>query len=209
MKSSIFFLAVSMTVIFGACQLSTKNAEEQNRADTTAGAGETQAPEQVSPAGPAEGRGTDGMPVLLENTVSRQFDGQSGDEVFRVVLLGDSVLSGTVAFTITNAGGEVIYSDQFPSTMLAATYDESVNTPEKQGKLVRERINGFFGEKGFKTPAIDANMQHDSSFVDKATYDNLKTTDAPGFVYVIGKENAKFIAWSVLEGKVVMYFNCC
>lgn len=154
--------------------------------------------------------GVDRDAVLLEKTASMQFDKQGGDEEFRVTLLGDSVLSGTIAFTITNDKGQLIYSDEFPASMLAATYDESINTPARQEALVRERIEEFFGEDRFRNTAIEGDQPpHDSFYIEKATYDNLKETNAPGFIYVIGKENGKYIAWSPLEEKVVMYFNCC
>lgn len=148
--------------------------------------------------------------VALEKTASMQFDKQGGEELFRVALLGDSVLTGTIAFTITNDKGELVYSDEFPANMLAATYDETIDTPQEQEALIRERLNDFFDPKRFKHPAIKGNQPpHDSFFLEKDTYDNLMETNAPGFIYVIGKENAKHIAWSPVEQKVIMYFNCC
>ncbi|QEC52920.1 hypothetical protein EDD80_105127 [Anseongella ginsenosidimutans] len=220
MKLKMFFLVSIATVLFTACQISSR--QEGNASgdttETSAGAvalgnssgGEANNSAGAEPAGIESPAGVDREAVLLENTATKQFDGQRGEEVFRVALLGDSVLSGTVAFTITNSEGQLIYSDEFPAVMLAATYDESINTPAKQEALVKKRIEEFFEEKRFKEQAIEGDQPpYDSFFITKATYDNLKETSAPGFLYLIGKENTKHIAWSPLEEKVVMYFNCC
>lgn len=213
------FLCFLVAIAVTACQLSTREQEgnsgdsaeaETVQPETGAALGETRSP------GDDPGRQGDRVPgvnrnaVLIENSISRQFDGKEGEEQFRVALLGDSILTGTVAFTITNAAGELIYSDEFPAVMLAATYDESVNTPAKQEALIKKRIDEFFQKDRFREPAIEGDQPpHDSFFIEKDTYDNLKETNAPGFLYLIGKENTKHIAWSPLEGKVVMYFNCC
>lgn len=221
-------IAASLLIFFfTACRLSPDNRENGAGGDTAVTTGEELVDPEKKVPGSDDEHGIDGQSgshagqhpgshaavdretVLLENSVERQFDGRDGGEVFRIALLGDSVLTGTVAFTISNSSGEIIYTDEFPALMLAATYDESVDTPQEQEELVKERLRQFFSEKSFKTPAIDANMPHDEQFVDKATYDNLRQSEAPGFVYVIGKENGKFIAWSPLEERVVMYFNCC
>lgn len=218
MARTLFFCFL-VTIAATACQLSTH--EQEGNSGDSAQAEPVPAENGAIPGesrGPGEGsdRKGDHFPavnrnaVLMENSVSRQFDGKDGEEQFRVALLGDSILTGTVAFTITNAAGELIYSDEFPAVMLAATYDESINTPARQEALIEKRINEFFQKDRFRDRAIEGDEPpHDSFFIEKDTYDNLKETNATGFLYLIGKENTKHIAWSPLEGKVVMYFNCC
>lgn len=199
-----------------ACQFSSKDDASRSEAETSNGMRERNLLQQESDkadahtGADARRTGVDRNAVLLENSARSEFDGKAGDEVFRVVLMGDSILSGTVAFTISNGEGDLIYSDEFPAIMLAATYDESVNTPEKQEAHVKKRIEEFFASNRFKARAIEGGQPpHDAFYVDEETYQNLQETGAPGFLYVIGKENTKHIAWSPAEQKVVMYFNCC
>lgn len=227
MKGKVFLISLAASIVFTSCQIAPREQQndspdtseastEQGRGgtDEQGRAGERGGTDEQGRAGELTGNkpraGVNRNAVLIENSTKSEFDGKSGDEVFRVALLGDSVLSGTVAFTITNGEGELIYSDEFPAIMLAATYDESINTPAKQEVLIKKRIDEFFEANRFKQPAIEGDQPpHDAFFIEKAAYDNLKETKAPGFLYLIGKENTKHIAWSPLEQKVVMYFNCC
>lgn len=201
-----FLFLAAATWILGSCQF-TSAPKESGEKDSTL-TPRQDASLDTEPATRKSGLNRES--VLLENATTLEFDGKDGEEQFRVALFGDRILDGTVAFTIRNGQGELIYTDEFPASMLAASYDETINTPEKQEALIRERIDEFFDEDRFKQPAIEGNQPpHDSYFIEKSTYDDLRQTNAPGFLYLIGKENTKHIAWSSAEQKVVMYFNCC
>src|SRR3546814_803168 len=160
----IVFLGFMIVLIVAACQISPTDRQAGDQ-DTTGSETRAMEPGQaVIPEGNPE-EGVDRNSVLMEESSSRQFDGKQGEEQFHIALLGEEALSGTVAFTITNGEGELIYSDEFPAMMLAATYDESINTPEKQEALIRERIEEFFLDERFKAQPIEGDQPpHDSFF---------------------------------------------
>lgn len=203
MKSKISYFTLFLSGLMAACTISPTREGSESDADSLIAEPPLSGEEDPDANDPGEGS------VLLENSVARQFDGKGGDEVFTVTLKGENYLDGEIELRIDNDRGERIYTDTFPAIMLAATYDETINTPEKQDQLVIDRMNGFFDQSNFREPAIDGDMPHDDNMVSQEVYNELKAGKTTGFHYLIGKENTKFVAWSDRAGKVVMYFNCC
>ena len=76
-------------------------------------------------------------------------------------------------------------------------------------KFLKEEISYFFDDRHFLEPAVTENEQSDKNVPDKNFYNELKQTGLNGFDYRLGKDEKIYIAWSVKDQKVKIYYKCC
>ena len=130
-------------------------------------------------------------------------------DVFRLVLRGNSVLKGQATFTVTDASGQVIFREVLSGAELAApmVYEmKTAATPAGRAAFVQRRIREFFRPAQFARPAVAAAAPHPAGpdAADRATWDDLRRRpQSVRFTYLVGKEDRRRIAWSLLKKQVV------
>ncbi|SMB97070.1 hypothetical protein SAMN00120144_0277 [Hymenobacter roseosalivarius DSM 11622] len=166
-------------------------------------------------AAPAEPLDTTRAPAVNAQsdtlkTVQRQrrFSSPSAEDEFKLVLRGPCLLAGEATFTITNSGGETIFREVLSAADLEASmvYEMKGNTATQAERepFVRRRMDDFFADKNFRTPAVTAKDTYQADTIDRTTWDDLlRRPDSIGFQYLVGKEDGRRIAWSPLKQQVV------
>ncbi len=132
-------------------------------------------------------------------------------DTFNINLIGDKTEDMNIVFTITNFDGIQIYKEEVKANQLINSYlaGEDLNKESEKIKFLNKQLTIFFDEEHFLEPAITTEQQPDSNSPDKAFYDELKQTQLNGFYYSLGKDKSIYIAWSVKEQKVKIYYQCC
>jgi hypothetical protein len=148
--------------------------------------------------------------ILVENSLEHIFSDTIQKDKFEIVLIGNSIIDGTVIFTIKNSNNAKILKEEFASTFLlgyAIDYNASINEKEK---FIKNRIKNFFNEENFDTPAINKGDEFNENFSDLEIWNDIKNdSTSVGYYYLIGEEDGRKISFSKKNKKVVMYFNCC
>lgn len=152
--------------------------------------------------------------VELKIRKTHLFSNQTRPDNFELNLTGKTLLTSTIRFTITSAEGQEIYREELTAADLEASLVYEMTTPtatEKQREaFIRKRLNAFFDEKNFNTPAIAPNDTYDPSFGNETAWNAIKKAPKSiSFSYLVGKENGRRIAYSEQTGKamVVSYFG--
>ena len=136
------------------------------------------------------------------------FSSPGQPDLFTLVLRGPDMLNGAATFTITDAGGQVIFREQLSAADLEAAMVYEMHAPtateeQRQAYLLR-RIDTFFADKNFQKPALPASATYAPGPLDRPTWDDLhRRPDAISFAYLVGKEDHHRIAWSPLKKQVV------
>jgi hypothetical protein len=146
-----------------------------------------------------------------EKTLLQAFSDTLQKDTFKVMLQGKESKDMSLIFTITNAKGTQIYKEEIKAETLLKSYLASEDL-EKEGdkiKFLNEEVNFFFDEEHFLIPAVTPEEKPDNNAPDKAFYDELKQTKLNGFAYSLGKDKQLYIAWSVKEQRVKVYYKCC
>ncbi|MDU0371920.1 hypothetical protein ACFPAF_16080 [Hymenobacter endophyticus] len=151
--------------------------------------------------------------TLLTSRSRHVFSAPGTPDVFSLVLRGSSVLSSEAAFTITTAGGEVIFREMLTSSDLEAAMVYEMTGPtatqNEREAYVRKRVQEFFAEKNFKRPAVPKSAIFPGATeapagLDRAAWDDLRSRPAAvAFQYLVGKEDRRTVAWSPLRKQVV------
>lgn len=146
-------------------------------------------------------------------TKSHEFSKPGKKDLFSISLTGKTILDGDVVFKIVAYNNKTIYEDKFKANFLVGngppeSYAKPMTVKQQEDYIIK-RMNEFFAEKNFKKPAITMETL-DTYNISKAIWDDIKADKSSiGFIYTIGKENTKHIAYHKKSGKAVMYFNCC
>ncbi|WBA40322.1 hypothetical protein [Hymenobacter canadensis] len=143
-------------------------------------------------------------------TVRRRhvFSAPASPDEFKLTLRGKDVLTGQITFTITDASGQVIFREMLTSADLEASMVYEVKTPTvtlaEREAYVRRRMDEFFADKNFRQPALTTKDAYQSGGADRPTWTELqKRPDAVGFVYLVGKEDRRRIAYAPGTKQVV------
>ena len=131
-------------------------------------------------------------------------------DTFQLVFRGPSMLEGVGEFTITAAGGQVIFREMLTEPDLEASLVYEMKTPTatpaEREAFVRRRLNEFFLPAHFHTPAVAKNAAFPTQLgtLERATWNDLRQRpDAIGFEYLKGKEDRRRIAWAPLKREVI------
>ncbi|GAA4375864.1 hypothetical protein [Hymenobacter koreensis] len=140
----------------------------------------------------------------------RLFSSPTAPDLFQLVLRGDSLLSSEATFSITAADGTVIFREALSSADLEAAMVYEMKKPgatkAEREAYIRRRMDEFFADKNFRTPAIGPQESYQPGTVDRAVWDDLRRrTGVVAFQYLVGKEDGRRIAWSPLRKQVVRY----
>lgn len=147
---------------------------------------------------------------LIESNTYHIFSLKDKLDFFSIAIYGNSIIEGTVKFTIKDYMGNEILNEEFPAKSLLGYYlDYDASIKEKED-FIRKRIADFFKEENFHDPAISEDEIFDKDYSNLKIWNDIYSDrSAIGFFYLIGEEDGRMIAFSKTLKKVVMYFNCC
>ncbi len=152
---------------------------------------------------------------IFENDFKRSIAYSFSDAIkldsFKVELKGNDSKTMQLLFTIKSFDGIEIYRQEIKASELLKKYLATAEMKKESDKIkfLKEEIAYFFEERHFLEPAVTENEQPDQNVSDKAFYNELKQTGLNGFDYRLGKDDKIYIAWSVKDQKVKIYYRCC
>lgn len=200
MKRIIFVSLIILQAM--ACNMGSEKKPDVAKDDTVSVNAQTESTdEQRSKLLPAE--------VVTKHV----FSNPEKEDVFKLRIEGNDPSNSIVHFTISNDKGELVYAEDFKVGLLLdeslLPANETLTEDDKIAALTKE-INSFFREENFSMPAIGNDSDFREEYSDKAVWNDIKKDkSAVGFYYLLGGQNGRSIAWSKIQGKVVVYFNCC
>ncbi|MFN0289873.1 hypothetical protein [Pedobacter helvus] len=147
----------------------------------------------------------------LERTITFAFSDTVRLDTFRIALIGKNTDEMQMHFTITSYQGKEIYKQEIKASELLKNYIATAELKKEADKLkfLKEEIAYFFDERHFLEPAVTENESPDKNVPDLAFYQELKKSNLNGFEYRLAKDHNVYIAWSVKEQKVKIYYKCC
>ena len=147
----------------------------------------------------------------LSQSITYRFSDTVQLDSFKVELLGKDSETMQLLFTIKSFNGNEIYRQEIKASELLKNYLATADMKKESDKIkfLKEEIAFFFNERHFLEPAVTENEQPDKNVPDKAFYNELKQTGLNGFDYRLGKDDKIYIAWSVKNQKVKIYYKCC
>ncbi len=153
---------------------------------------------------------------VTSNITTHLFSDSIQLDTFKLQLVSGTALDGKMLFEVVDHSGGVIYSESFETNYLLGygiqNYFHIVDTvrptPEMMDEYIHHRIAHFFDEENFIQPAIGSDKVFDPKFANSPIISELlDRPNAIGFAYLIGKEDARKIAYSRKQKKAVVYFN--
>lgn len=147
----------------------------------------------------------------LKKQTTFPFSDSVKKDTFSVEIIGNNTKNMQLLFTIKAFNGKEIYREKIETAALLKNYIAAAELKKESEKLkfLKEEIAYFFEEQHFLEPAVTASEQPDKNAPDPSFYTELKETGLNGFDYRLGKDTNVYIAWSVKEQKVKVYYKCC
>jgi len=149
--------------------------------------------------------------ILLENSLQHQFSNPQELDLFKIQIVGKSIMEGIVVFTITNYDDNVIYSVKYPAIqLLGYAFDYEDGTVAEKDEYIRKKVDEYLGSDNFYSPAIKLTDRFDRDYSKEEIWEDIKSDQsAIGFNYCRSAGWSQRIAYSKSQKKVVMYFECC
>lgn len=198
-----FVCLLLLSLVLGACSGS---GSDSTRTEAVEESSEVATAEPMDTVrAPAVDAQSDTLQVVRRR---HRFSSPATEDEFTLVLRGPSLLAGEATFSITDSGGQTIFREVLSAADLEASmvYEMKGNTATQAEReaFVRRRLDEFFADKNFRTPAITTNDPHQPDLLDRATWEDLRRRpDAISFQYMVGKENGRRIAWAPLKKEAV------
>jgi hypothetical protein len=147
----------------------------------------------------------------IHKAAVKQFSDSLKKDTFNIELIGDHPKNMSLKFVIKNYNGAIIYSKLIKGTEIIENYKHSIKLESEvdQINFLKEETNLFFDDENFLEPAVTEQEVPDQNTIDKPFYLELKKSGLNGFKYRLGNEIKVYIAWSVQEKKVKIYYKCC
>ncbi len=142
----------------------------------------------------------------LEKTTTTPFTDTVKLDTFKVTLQGKTSKESALIFKIISYQGEEIYNASIKASELIKE-NAKLKTESDKMNFLKNEVQYFFEEEHFLWPAVMPNEQADKNVPDKDFHNELKQTQLNGFNYRLGKEAKVYIAWSVKEQKVKVYYR--
>jgi len=195
----------ALIFVTGACS----STDSTKASDSTAANAASDSAAAVEPMDTARAPAVTAQSDTLQIVRRRHlFSSPTTPDLFMLALRGPAVTGAEATLTITDAAGQVIFREVLSAADLEASmvYEMKTNTatPAEREAFIRSRVDSFFAEKNFRTPAIGPKETYQAGTLDRATWDDVrKQPKAISFQYLVGKEDVRRVAWSPLKKQVV------
>ncbi|WBO83243.1 hypothetical protein [Hymenobacter yonginensis] len=200
MRIALFLPALGLLAACSTPDASQSSAITTSTADSSA---------RLEPMDTARASTADPQADTLKTVRRRHvFSAPASPDEFKLTLRGKDVLTGQITFTITDVSGQVIFREMLTPADLEASMVYEMKTPTakpaEREAYIRRRMDEFFADKKFRQPALTAKDAYQEGGADRPTWTELqKRPDAVGFVYLVGKEDRRRIAYAPGTKQVV------
>lgn len=147
----------------------------------------------------------------LEKRTTFAFSDSLKLDTFKIAIIGNDSKDMHLLFTIRSFNNKEIYRQEIKANELLKNYLATADMKKESDKIkfLKEELAYFFEDHHFLVPAVTTEEQPDQNVPDQSFYNELKKTGLNGFDYRLGKDHNVYIAWSVKEQKVKIYYKCC
>ena len=142
----------------------------------------------------------------VEKTTTTPFTDTVKLDTFKVSLRETTSNGNAIIFKIISHQGKEIYQTSIQTDAFLKAND-NLKTERDKMKFLNNEVQYFFEEEHFLWPAVIPSEQADKNVPDKVFHNELKETKLNGFNYQLGTEAKVYIAWSVKENKVKVYYK--
>ncbi|MBC6991231.1 hypothetical protein [Hymenobacter sp. BT491] len=152
--------------------------------------------------------------VIKKITRTHFFSNRISPDLFRLQLVGDSVLSGTFHLSIVSAAGTRLWDDEFPAAAflddkLSAAAADPPTVAQREAYVLR-RMSKVFDKQHFKDPGV---RKHDTFEPgldsNEAVWLEVQSQHLISFTYCQYAEVCKTIAYIPQRRKVMLFEACC
>lgn len=141
------------------------------------------------------------------------FSSRQTKDLFRIRLTGGNILEGRIKFEIITSSGEFIYSINFEAKLLLGYGLDTNSNDQQKSQYIIKRMNEFFLEENFITPAIESAEVYDKDYygiIDKTQWNQIKNDEKSiAFYYLLAEGDQTWITFLKKEKKVIRYKICC
>ncbi len=142
----------------------------------------------------------------LQKTTTSPFSDTLKLDTFKVALQSKTSKGNALVFKIISYQGKEIYQTKIETDGFIKD-NVKLKSEEDKMKFLTEKVQYFFEDEHFLWPAVMPNELADQHVPDKAFHNELKQSQLNGFNYYTGTETKLYIAWSVKENKVKVYYR--
>lgn len=152
--------------------------------------------------------------ILLKVETNRNFSSPDSEDLFQLILVGDSAHTGEVTFNIISHSGDTLLNHIYNADDFNMKYafENDVST-DLITEEITNNLNSFFAPSNFRSPAIgkDEIEEHvDEDFTNLKIWKDIKSDKtAISFTYSLYGEYTNSIAYSKSRGEIVSIWSCC
>lgn len=151
--------------------------------------------------------------ILLKVETNRYFSSPDSEDLFQLILVGDSVRTGEVTFNIISHNGDTLLNSVYKASAFNNKYVYVDGSANQISEEITNNLNSFFAPSNFRSPAIgkDEIEEHvDEDYTNLKIWKDIKSDKtAISFTYSLYGEYTNSIAYSKSRGEIVSIFSCC
>ena len=143
-----------------------------------------------------------------------EFSSESTQDIFRLTVNGKNIFDAVVTFQILKANGQEIYNVCFTTGDLmefgSPETDKGYKRSKEDSISIIAVLNQFFDERNFTKPAVQDTSEMKDNYSSFENWNLIREdSTTTGFIYQLGAEGGRKIAYSKKKNKVILYFTCC
>ncbi|MEQ9091198.1 MAG: hypothetical protein RIE52_08910 [Balneola sp.] len=151
--------------------------------------------------------------ILLKVETNRYFSSPDSEDLFQLILVGDSVRTGEVTFNIISHNGDTLLNSVYKAYAFNNKYVYVDGSANQISEEITNNLNSFFAPSNFQSPAIgkDEIEEHvDEDYTNLDIWKDIKSDKtAISFTYSLYGEYTNSIAYSKSRGEIVSIWSCC
>ncbi len=151
--------------------------------------------------------------ILLKVETNRYFSSPDSEDLFQLILVGDSAHTGEVTFNIISHNGDTLLNSVYKAYAFNNKYVYVDGSANQISEEITNNLNSFFAPSNFRSPAIgkDEIEEHvDEDYTNLDIWKDIKSDKtAISFTYSLYGEYTNSIAYSKSRGEIVSIFSCC
>ncbi|MEO9885364.1 MAG: hypothetical protein ABJR05_07140 [Balneola sp.] len=151
--------------------------------------------------------------LLLKVETDRIFSSPDSEDLFQIILVGDSVHTGEVTFNIISSKGDTLLNNVYKAYAFNNKYAYVDGTTAQITEEISNNLNSFFAPSKFRSPAIGKDEKEeyvDEDYTNFELWKDIKSDKtAISFTYSLYGEYTNSIAYSKSRSEIVSIWSCC
>lgn len=151
--------------------------------------------------------------ILLKVETNRNFSSPDSEDLFQLILVGDSVHTGVVTFNIISHNGDTLLNNVYKASAFNNKYAYIDGSTTQISEEISNNLNSFFTPFNFRSPAIgkdEIEEYVDEDYTNLEIWKDIKSDEtAISFTYSLYGEWTNRITYSKSSGEIVSIWSCC